>query len=52
MIDEYYRGMGWDRHTGKPLPDTLRGLGLEDMVDDLWKEAAGGVIGSSRGREG
>ena len=24
----YYQTMGWDRRTGKPLPDTLKALGL------------------------
>jgi aldehyde:ferredoxin oxidoreductase len=24
----YYQSMGWDRSTGKPLPDTLKALGL------------------------
>jgi aldehyde:ferredoxin oxidoreductase len=38
MIGEYYRGMGWDRQTGKPLPDTLRNLGLEDLMNDLWQK--------------
>jgi aldehyde:ferredoxin oxidoreductase len=52
MIDEYYRGMGWDRRTGKPLPDVLRRLGLEDMIDDLWQETGGDEIGSLRGSEG
>ena len=32
MIDKYYQLMGWDRKTGKPLPETLKELGLEDLV--------------------
>ncbi|MFX0200297.1 MAG: aldehyde ferredoxin oxidoreductase family protein, partial [Candidatus Hodarchaeota archaeon] len=28
----YYRLMGWDVATGKPLPETLRDLELEDLV--------------------
>ena len=36
MMDNYYRHMGWDRKTGRPLPDTLRGLGLGHVVADLW----------------
>ena len=36
MLDIYYRGMGWDRATGKPLPETLRKLGLNDVALDLW----------------
>lgn len=35
MIKSYYRGMGWDE-TGRPLPQTLKGLGLEKPADDLW----------------
>ena len=31
----YYEGMGWDPETGKPLPATLRKLGLDDLVADL-----------------
>jgi aldehyde:ferredoxin oxidoreductase len=37
MVESYYRNMGWDRNTGKPFPETLRSLGLEDIADDLWK---------------
>jgi aldehyde:ferredoxin oxidoreductase len=36
MLDNYYRLMGWDRKTGKPLPETLRALGLDSVVADLW----------------
>ncbi len=36
MVSEYYEGMGWDRKTSKPLPETLKALGLEPVVDDLW----------------
>jgi aldehyde:ferredoxin oxidoreductase len=36
MLTIYYKEMGWDRETGKPLPDTLRKLGLENLVADLW----------------
>ena len=34
----YYQHMGWDSDTGIPLPKTLRGLGLEEVVADLWGE--------------
>ncbi len=34
----YYEGMGWDRDTGKPLPDTLKSLGLESAVPEVWGE--------------
>ncbi len=33
MIDKYYQLMGWDRKTGKPLPETLKELGLEDLIE-------------------
>jgi aldehyde:ferredoxin oxidoreductase len=32
----YYEAMGWDRTTGKPLPETLKRLGLEFVIPDLW----------------
>ncbi|MDP2954488.1 MAG: aldehyde ferredoxin oxidoreductase C-terminal domain-containing protein [Chloroflexota bacterium] len=32
----YYYHMGWDRATGKPLPLTLKRLGLEPVIADLW----------------
>jgi aldehyde:ferredoxin oxidoreductase len=31
----YYTSMGWDPKTGKPLPETLRKLGLEGVIKDL-----------------
>jgi aldehyde:ferredoxin oxidoreductase len=31
----YYEQMGWDPETGKPLPETLRNLGLADLITDL-----------------
>ena len=36
MLDSYYQRMGWDKETGKPLPDTLRKLGLENIIQDIW----------------
>ncbi|TAK36373.1 MAG: hypothetical protein EPO21_02850 [Chloroflexota bacterium] len=33
----YYRHMGWDEETSKPLPETLRALGLEAVARDLWE---------------
>jgi aldehyde:ferredoxin oxidoreductase len=35
MLDEYYKRMGWDKE-GKPLPDTLRRLNLEDNIPDIY----------------
>ncbi len=37
MLDNYYEQMAWDRESGRPMPETLRALGLDDVVDDLWK---------------
>ncbi len=31
----YYEQMGWDAETGKPLPQTLKDLGLESLIPDL-----------------
>lgn len=36
MRRDYYRHLGWDEATSKPLPETLRRLGLEDVIADLW----------------
>jgi aldehyde:ferredoxin oxidoreductase len=36
MLDNYYQLMGWDRATGKPLPETLAKYGLERQLKDLW----------------
>jgi aldehyde:ferredoxin oxidoreductase len=33
---EYYQVMGWDLDSGRPLPDTLVALGLQDLARDLW----------------
>jgi aldehyde:ferredoxin oxidoreductase len=37
MLDAYYKHMGWDRKSGRPLPETLHNLGLDREKDDLWK---------------
>jgi aldehyde:ferredoxin oxidoreductase len=34
MLQNYYKLMGWDE-AGKPLPETLRGLGLEENLATL-----------------
>jgi aldehyde:ferredoxin oxidoreductase len=36
MLDIYYREMGWDRPTGKPLPNKLMELELSELIRDLW----------------
>ena len=35
MVKNYYEHMGWDSETGKPLPETLKKLGLESVIEDL-----------------
>ena len=37
-IDCYHEAMGWEKETGKPLPETLKSLGLDNIVKDLWTE--------------
>ena len=34
----YYEQMGWDPETGKPLPETLKNLGLDDLIPGLQAE--------------
>jgi aldehyde:ferredoxin oxidoreductase len=36
MLSNYYRLMGWDEETSEPLPETLRKLGLEYVISDLY----------------
>jgi len=36
IMSDFYTAMGWDRKTGKPLPTTLRNLGLDYLVKDIW----------------
>jgi aldehyde:ferredoxin oxidoreductase len=36
MVDVWYETVGYDRKTGKPLPETLNQLGLEWLRRDLW----------------
>jgi len=38
MVENYYRLMGWDPQTGKPLPETLQKLGLADLIKAIYKE--------------
>jgi aldehyde:ferredoxin oxidoreductase len=35
MKRRYYELMGWDRDTGRPLPETLRELGLAEVIPDI-----------------
>jgi aldehyde:ferredoxin oxidoreductase len=36
MLENYYRLMGWNTKTGKPLPETLKSLELDDVIPDIW----------------
>lgn len=36
MLENYYRLLGWDVETGKPLQSTLKSLDLEYVAKDLW----------------
>jgi len=36
MLDKYYELRGWDKATGKPTPEKLRELGLEEYIPDIW----------------
>jgi aldehyde:ferredoxin oxidoreductase len=37
MLRNYYKLMGWDEKTGKPLPQTLSSLGLDFVIPHLWQ---------------
>jgi aldehyde:ferredoxin oxidoreductase len=37
MLRNYYNLMGWDE-TGKPLPETLRNLGIDFVIPQLWPQ--------------
>jgi aldehyde:ferredoxin oxidoreductase len=36
MLCNYYKLMGWDTETGKPLPETLEDLGLGHVITYIW----------------
>lgn len=40
MVDTWYREVGYDRKTGKPLPQTLKDLGLDWLAKELWGRKA------------
>lgn len=39
-VRDFYQAMGWDRHTGKPLSSTMKKLGLEQLIDQVWKKGS------------
>jgi aldehyde:ferredoxin oxidoreductase len=32
MLDEYYCERGWDKETGLPTKESLKNLGLENLI--------------------
>jgi aldehyde:ferredoxin oxidoreductase len=40
MVAVWYDKVGYDRRTGKPLPKTLKALGLDWLARDLWGRKA------------
>jgi aldehyde:ferredoxin oxidoreductase len=42
MLAAYYEVRGWDPETGKPTPERLQKLGLQEYVGDIWSEGRGG----------
>ena len=40
MLDTWYAEVGYDRKTGKPLPATLKRLGLDWLARALWGKKA------------
>ncbi len=40
MVGSWYAKVGYDRKTGKPLPQTLKDLGLDWLARDLWGRKA------------
>ncbi len=36
MLDVWYEMVGYDRKTGRPTPETLKALGLEELIRVLW----------------
>ena len=40
MLDTWYAEVGYDRKTGKPLAETLKDLGLDELAADLWGKKA------------
>ncbi len=40
MVDTWYKDVGYDRKTGKPLPATLKGLSLDWLAKELWGRRA------------
>jgi aldehyde:ferredoxin oxidoreductase len=41
MLDVWYAGMGYDRKTGRPTPETLKALDLEWIIPAVWGKESG-----------
>ena len=41
LSENYLRRVGWDEQTGRPTPEKLRELGLDDLIDDLYPNTPG-----------
>jgi aldehyde:ferredoxin oxidoreductase len=37
LLDPYYEFRGWDKTTGKPTPEKLRELDLEDVIGQIYE---------------
>ncbi|HEY47260.1 MAG: hypothetical protein AMJ88_00275 [Anaerolineae bacterium SM23_ 63] len=42
MLAAYYKTRSWDPETGKPTPERLRKLGLQEYIGEIWSEGQGG----------
>ncbi len=42
MLGAYYKTRGWDSATGKPTPERLQKLELQEYIGDIWIEKWGG----------
>ncbi len=42
MLTAYYEIRGWDPETGKPTPERLQKLGLQEYISDIWNGGQGG----------
>ncbi|NOZ70331.1 MAG: aldehyde ferredoxin oxidoreductase family protein [Chloroflexi bacterium] len=40
MLHYYYQVRGWDAATGKPTPERLHALGLDEFIPELWEKTA------------
>lgn len=40
LLDPYYEFRNWDQRTGKPNPEKLRELGLEDVISQIYEDEA------------